>query len=77
MLGVCMAGGMCVVGGMHDRGQVWQGVCMAGGMGGMHGTPTHPHQILQDMGVCMGGGMCGRGCASHAHPLPDTKRYSQ
>ena len=50
--GVCMAGGVC------DRGHVWQGVCMSGGWcawqgeciaGGMHGRG------------CVAGGMCGRG----------------
>ena len=36
--GACMAvGGMCGSGGVHGRGNVWQGVCMAGGMhGGGH-----------------------------------------
>ena len=38
--GACMAGRMCMVGGMHGRGNVWQGgyagqgVCVAGGMHG-------------------------------------------
>ena len=39
MVGACVARGICVVGGMHGRGHVWQGACMAGACvaGGVHG----------------------------------------
>ena len=39
---MCIAGGACIVGGMHGRGYAWQGACMAGGMCG-------------GWGVCMAG----------------------
>ena len=34
---VCMTG-VCMAGGMHSRGHVWQGACM---VGGMHGRGIH------------------------------------
>ena len=61
-------------GGMHDRGQTWQGACMAGVGGGMHGRRVY--MAKGDMcgrghawwgGTCMAGehawqgGVCGRG----------------
>ena len=49
MVGACMAGGVCMTGGMHSRehvwlGHVWQGACVVGS--------------VCDSGACVGD-MCG------------------
>ena len=50
--GACIAGGVCMAGGMHGGGHVWQGACMAGGAWqGVHGG-GHAWQ-----GVYMAGGV--------------------
>ena len=69
-----MAGGACVVGGMHDRGCVWWGVCMAGGIhgrGGMHGRGHVWQGACMAGGVCMARGACvAGGHAWHTRPPP-------
>ena len=63
--GACMAGGACMVGGMHGRehawwGHVWQGVCG----GSMHVWYAWGACMAGDVygrGACVAEGMCGRG----------------
>ena len=60
--------GVCVAGGMHDRGHAWQGyawwgACMAGGMAGETTTAadgTHP------------AGM--HSCRNNCHPLKGARK---
>ena len=63
--GACMAGRMCMVGGMHGSGCAWCGACMAGGvhgrLAGMCGGGDMHGGGYMWQGVCMVGGMHGRG----------------
>ena len=60
--GTCVVGGAwqgvhgsrACMGGVHDRGHVWQGACMAGGMCGRGACVAGGHVWLR--------GMHGRGC---------------
>ena len=68
--GVCMAGGACMVGGVHGRGHAWQGACVSGGhaWGGMHGRGCAWQGGMHGRGACVAGGHAWQGaCLAGGH----------
>ena len=71
--------GVCVAGGMHCGGHVWQGDGGRGGVcvhGGGHVWGACMVGACMARGACMAGGMHGGGYAWHTHPPPHHEVWS-